>query len=190
MPTIPVNQLSRGQAISLDGNIFMIVSMDHVKPGKGPAYQQTKLKNVASGKIIEKRFRAADQVEAVNIDRQACTYSYRNGDTYVFMNSKTYEEIEVDVGIIKEQRHYLLEGNGVTIMLAEGRVLDVELPGNVELTITECDPGVKHATATNVFKNAKVETGLEVSVPSFINTGDRIKIDTQNGKYVERVAIG
>ena len=189
MPSIPVNQLGRGQAISLDNEIYLIMGMEHVKPGKGPAYQQIKLKGIENGKVIEKRFRAAEQVESIDVDRQACTYSYRNGDTFVFMNAKTYEEIEVHKDIISDQSLYLLEGNGVTIMVAAGRVVSVELPAAVELVISECDPGVKNATATNVFKNAIVETGLQVQVPPFINQGDKVKIETESGKYLERTAI-
>ncbi len=190
MPSIPVNQLSRGQAINLDGDIYLILGMEHVKPGKGPAYQQIKLKGIENGKVIEKRFRAAEQVESIDVDRQACTYSYRNGDTFVFMNAKTYEELEVHKGIIGEQAPYLLEGNDVTIMVAQGRVVSIELPAAVELVVTECDPGVKNATATNVFKNATVETGLQVQVPPFINKGDKVKIETESGKYLERTSIG
>ena len=190
MPNIPVNQLGRGQAIDMDGEIYLIVGMEHVKPGKGPAYQQIKLKGIENGKVIEKRFRTAEQVESIDVDRQACTYSYRNGDTLVFMNAKTYEEIEVHKGIIEDKAQYLLEGNNVTVMLAQGRVVSVELPAVGELVITECDPGVKNATATNVFKNATVETGLQVQVPSFINKGDKVKIDTDSGSYLERTAIG
>ncbi len=187
MPNMPINQVSRGQALMMDGSIMMIVKMEHVKPGKGPAYQQTKLKNIENGKIIEKRYRAADVVEVVDVDRQSCTYSYKNAETFVFMNSKTYEEQEVHESLLGDDQYYLLEGNAVTVMVANGRVLGVELPPMVVLEVTECDPGVKNATATNVFKNSVVETGLNVAVPPFINKGDKIKIDTENGKYVERV---
>jgi len=188
MPNIPINQVSRGQALMLDGEIMIIVSMEHVKPGKGPAYQQIKLRNIESGKIIEKRFRAADSIDVVDVDRQTCAYSYKNGESYVFMNNKTYEELEVHESILGDDKYYLLEGNAVTILVANGRVLGVELSPMVVLEITQCDPGVKNATATNVFKNAVVETGLNVGVPPFINKGDKIKIDTETGKYVERVA--
>ncbi|MBN2711552.1 MAG: elongation factor P [Planctomycetes bacterium] len=190
MPKLPVNQLTRGSAINMDGNIYTIVKMQHVKPGKGPAYQQILLKDIESGKVIDKRFRAADVVESVDVDRQQCTYSYKSGETMVFMNSKTYEETEVHQDLIGSGADYLLEGFEVTILYATGRVVDVELPASVELKITECDPGVKNATATNVFKNAVVETGLNVQVPPFINIGDTVKIDTDGGKYIERTSIG
>ena len=179
MPKLPVNQLSRGSALNLDGSIYSIVSMEHVKPGKGPAYQQIKLKDIESGKVIEKRFRAADTVDAVDVDRQTCTYSYKSADNLVFMNSKTYEELEVHETILGEDASYLLEGVEVVVMVAAGRVVGVEIPQAVELKIVECDPGVKNATATNVFKNAVVETGLTVQVPSFINQGDTVKIETE-----------
>jgi len=189
MPSIPVNQLSRGEAIRMDGEIYAIVNMEHIKPGKGPAYQQIKLKGVETGKVIEKRFRTAETVESIDLDRQACAFSYRNGDTFVFMTTKTYEEIEVHADLVGEQASYLLEGNEVTLLLAEGRVISVDLPASVALRITQCDPGVKNATATNVFKNATVETGLQVQVPPFINQGDTVKIETATGKYLERTSI-
>ena len=187
MPSLPINQISRGQAILYNNEIYMIISMTHVKPGKGPAYQQTKMRNVESGKIIENRFRSEDRVDTVNVDRQGCTYSYRSGDNYVFMNDKTYEEIEVHETILGEDKFYLLEGNKTTVMVADARVLGVELPPAVVLEVTECDPGVKNATATNVFKNGVVETGLNVQIPPFINVGDKVKISTEDGKYLERV---
>lgn len=189
MPNLPINQVNRGQAILFNNEIYLILSKEHVKPGKGPAYQQCKLRNLDSGKIIENRFRSAETVETVDVDRQGCTYSYFSGDNYIFMNDKTYEELEVHESIIAENAGYLLEGISATVLVGQGRILGVELPANVELKITECDPGVKNATATNVFKKAKVETGLVVDVPPFINEGDVVKISTEDGKYIERVSI-
>ncbi len=190
MPSIPINQVNRGQAILIDNTIHIIVQKEHVKPGKGPAYQQTKLRNLETGKIIEKRFRAVENVDTVDIDRQSCTYSYKSGENFVFMNDKTYEETEVHESLIGDDAGYFLEGNPVVLQVAQGRVLGVELPPAVELVITECDPGVRNATATNVFKNAVVETGITVQVPPFINQGDKVKIGTEDGSYIERVATG
>ena len=189
MPSIPINQVSRGQALLDNNEIYIIISMDHVKPGKGPAYQQTKMRNIESGKIIENRFRSEDRVEVVNVDRQSCGFSYRSAENFVFMNDKTYEEIEVHETILGDDKYYLLEGNPATVMVADGRVLGVELPVAVELKVTECDPGLKNATATNVFKSGKVETGLDVQIPPFINVGDVIKISTEDGRYLERTSI-
>ena len=190
MPTVPVNQVSRGQAVLMDGQICVIVSMEHIKPGKGPAYQQIKLKNLETGKVTEKRFRTADQIEAIDVDRQTYIYSYRNADLFVFMNADTYEEMEVHKDIVDELAPFLLEGNQAVLLVAQGRVLSIELPAAVELVVTECEPGVKNATATNVFKNATVETGMIVQVPPFINKGDKLKLETGTGKYLERTAIG
>lgn len=189
MASIPINQVNRGKAILINNEIYIIISMEHVKPGKGPAYQQTKMRNLESGKIIENRFRSEDKVEVIDVDRQGCTYSYRSGENFIFMNDKTYEEVEVHETILGEDKLYLLEGNASTVMVADGRVLGVELPPAVELTVTECDPGVKNATATNVFKNGVVETGLNVQIPPFINVGDTVKISTEDGKYLERTSI-
>lgn len=190
MPSIPINQVSRGQAVQHNNELYIILGMDHVKPGKGPAYQQTKLRNIESGKIIEVRFRSEDRVDIVSVDRQSCTYSYRSADNFIFMNDKTYEEIVVHESIIGDESSYLLEGNTATVMIAEGRVLGVELPASVELVVTECDPGLKNATATNVFKSGVVETGRTVQIPPFINVGDKVKISTEDGRYLERVSIG
>lgn len=191
MPSIPINQMNRGQALRwTDGEIYAIISMDHVKPGKGPAYQQTKMRNVQTGKIIENRYRSEDRVELIDVDRQGCSFSYQSGDNYVFLNDKTYEEVEVPATVLGEGKYYLLDGVSATVMLAEGRVLGLELPASVVMTVTECDPGVKNATATNVFKNGVVETGMAVQIPPFINVGDKVKINTADGAYLERVAIG
>lgn len=189
MPSLPINQVSRGQALIWNNEICIIISMEHVKPGKGPAYQQTKMRNIESGKILENRFRSEDRVEVVNVDRQGCTFSYKSADNFVFMNDKTYEEIEVHESILGDDKGYLLEGNQATVMVADGRVLGVELPPTVELTVTECDPGVKNATATNVFKSGVVETGITVQIPPFINVGDVIKVSTEDSKYLERCSI-
>lgn len=189
MASIPINQISRGQAILINNEIYIIISMDHVKPGKGPAYQQTKMRNIATGKIIENRFRSEDRVDTINVDRQSCTFSYRSGDNFVFMNDKTYDEVEVHETILGDDRMYLLEGNPATVMVAEGRVLGVELPPAVELTVSECDPGIKNATATNVYKSGVLETGLSVQIPPFINIGDKVKVSTEDGSYLERTAI-
>lgn len=190
MPKLPVNQLSRGSAINLDGEVYVIVGMDHVKPGKGPAYQQIKLKGLENGKVIEKRYRTADTVDTVELDRQICTFSYRSGDMFIFMNKKTYEEQEVHRDVIGDQERYLLENNEVTLMIAQGKIVSVELPDSVSLKVIECEPGVKHATATNVYKGAKLETGVEAQVPPFISVGDVVKIEVATGKYLERTSIG
>ncbi len=190
MPSIPINQVGRGQAFRYNNELYIIIGMEHVKPGKGPAYQQTKMKNIESGKIIEIRFRSEDKLDVINVDRQSCTFSYRSADNFVFMNDKTYEEIEVHETIIGDDQSYLLEGAPATVMLAEGRVLAVELPASVELVVTECEPGLKNATATNVFKSGIVETGRSVLIPPFINVGDKVKICTEDGRYLERVSIG
>jgi elongation factor P len=187
MPTVGVNQLSRGNAINFQNEIYIIAEMEHVKPGKGPAYVQAKLKNAVTGRILDNRFRAAETVEQVDMNRADATFSYVNGDRYVFMDSKTYEEIELTADAVGEAKNYLVEGNSVTLCMVGNRVLSLELPKTVVLEIVETEPGIKNATATNVGKPATTNTGLIVTVPPFINQGDKIKVDTETGEYIERV---
>lgn len=190
MVLIPTNQIEVQDALRMEDGIFIILAKEHVKPGKGPAYMQVKLKNVETGRVIERRLRTADQVDRIEVERHPCIFSYREGETYIFLHAKTFELYEVPAEMLGNDTQYLVENQEVTIIAVEDQVLGVELPASVVLTVTECDPGVKHATATHVFKHAVVETGISVAVPSFINPGDRIKIDTVTGKYIERASIG
>ncbi|MBN1256691.1 MAG: elongation factor P [Planctomycetes bacterium] len=186
MPSIGVNQVSRGTAINWNGEIYICVGMEHIKPGKGPAYVQMKLKNAITGRIIDNRFRSQDTVDQVDVDRGDYTFSYVSGDKYVFMHTKTYEEVEISDEAIGDRKDYLVEGNTVTLCTVHGSVLSIELPKTVVLEVIETEPGIKNASATNVGKPATTNTGLIVTVPPFINQGDRIKVDTENGTYMER----
>jgi elongation factor P len=186
MANVGINQISRGNAIEWNNEIFICVGMDHVKPGKGPAYIQMKLKNAVTGRVIENRFRSADNVEKVDVDKVDATFSYVSGDRYVFMDSETYEEIEVPAETIEDTKDFLIEGNPITICMSKGQILSMELPKTIIFEVKETEPGIKNASATNVGKPATTETGLVVTVPPFINVGDKIKVDTENGQYLER----
>lgn len=186
MVKMGVNQLNRGNAIDYEGEPHIVVEMDHVKPGKGPAYVQMKLRNVSTGRIVDQRFRSADTVEQVEMDRSSYTFSYINGDRYVFMHQETYEEVEVPEEFVGEAKDYLVEGNAVTLCCSKGQVLSLELPKTVILEVVQTEPGIKNASATNVGKPATTNTGLVVTVPPFINEGDKLKVDTDTGEYLER----
>lgn len=187
MANVGINQIKRGDAIEFKGGIYLCTDYEHVKPGKGPAYVQMKLKDVQTGRVIDNRFRSADSIDKVDYDRRDCTFSYRNGDSFVFMNGATYEEVEVHADVIGEDELYLVEGDTVVLCMVKDRVLSYELPKSINVEVIETEPGIKNASATNVGKPAKVSTGLIVSVPPFINQGERIKVSTEDGTYVERV---
>lgn len=177
-----------GMCIDLDGQYYFIVEFLHVKPGKGAAFVRTKLKNVTTGRILEKTFNSGVRVDEVRIERRSFQYLYRNDMGYNFMNTETFEQIPIPEEQI-EGVHFLKEGDVVEVQIhaESGTILTAEMPTHVILEITYTEPGIKGDTATNTLKPATVETGAEVRVPLFINAGEKIKIDTRNGSYVERV---
>ena len=188
MPSLPTSQLKRGQAIEHEGEIYVISTMDWVKPGKGPAYVQMKLKHLKSGKLIDKRFRSAETVETINVDRRRVQYSYDQGSDVVFMDPENYDQIEIPAAMIGDDKLFIGYGAEVELQMVAGQVLGVIMPPTVILEVVETEPGLKKAAATDVTKPAKTDTGLTVNVPVFINQGDKIKVDTTTGKYLERVS--
>ena len=177
-----------GMCIDLDGQYYFIVEFLHVKPGKGAAFVRTKLKNVTTGRILEKTFNSGVKVDEVRIERRPFQYLYRDDMGYNFMNTETYEQIPIPEEQIEGVR-FLKEGDVVEVQIhAEtGTILTAEMPPHVVLEVTYTEPGIKGDTATNTLKPATVETGAEVRVPLFINIGEKVKIDTRDGSYVERV---
>ncbi len=177
-----------GMCIDLDGQYYFIVEFLHVKPGKGAAFVRTKLKNVTTGRILEKTFNSGVKVDEVRIERRPFQYLYRDDMGYNFMNTETYEQIPIPEEQIDGVR-FLKEGDVVEVQIhAEtGTILTAEMPPHVVLEVTYTEPGIKGDTATNTLKPATVETGAEVRVPLFINIGEKVKIDTRDGSYVERV---
>lgn len=187
--TIKASELRRGQALIYDGKLQVIIGTDHVKPGKGPAYVQAKMKAIDSGTIKVNRFNTADKIEAVNIDRRPMQFLYENSGQglgpWVFMDNETYDQLEVGSDVIeKDQSQWLKDGLDVLILIYDGRSLGIELPASVELAITETIDQPKAATATNQLKEATVETGARVRVPPFIEIGQVIKINTESGEYL------
>ncbi|MBU1702508.1 MAG: elongation factor P [Candidatus Eisenbacteria bacterium] len=176
-----------GMMVKIDGDICKIVDFQHVKPGKGGAFVRTKLKRVVSGAVIDRTFRAGEKVEEVRVERHKMQYTYRDGSHFHLMNLETYEEVVMDEAAIGDDAKYLKEGTELDLMMSDDGPLGMELPTFVVLEVTETDPGFRGDTASGGGKPATMETGLVVQVPLFIEVGERLKIDTRSGEYVERV---
>jgi elongation factor P len=183
---ISSNDFRTGVSIELDGSVWRVVEFLHVKPGKGSAFVRTKLKNVQSGNVVEKTFRAGETVPQATLEKKTMQHTYRDGDDLVFMDMETYEEVRMVSDQIGDRVKYLKEEMEVNVVSWNGQILEVELPNTVVLEITQTDPGVKGDTATGGTKPAIVETGAQVMVPLFIAQGERIKIDTRNDSYMGR----
>ncbi len=183
---ISSNDFRTGTSIELDGSVWRVVEFLHVKPGKGAAFVRTKLKNVQSGSVVERTFRAGETVPQAILEKSVMQHTYRDGEQYVFMDMETYDEAQLSEEQIGPQVKYLKEEMEVTVLRWNGQVLEVDLPNSVTLEVIETDPGVKGDTATGGTKPAKVETGAQVMVPLFISIGEKIKIDTRNDSYLGR----
>jgi elongation factor P len=183
---ISSNDFRTGTSIEMDGSVWKVVEFLHVKPGKGSAFVRTKLKNVKTGSVVEKTFRAGETVPSANIEKVAMQHTYKDGDQYVFMDMQTFEELSIAPAQLGDKARFIKEEMEVSVLLWDGAVLDVELPTSVILEIIETDPGVKGDTATGGSKPAIVETGAQVMVPLFIALGERIKVDTRDGSYLGR----
>ncbi len=183
---ISSNDFRPGVTIELDGAVWRVVEFLHVKPGKGSAFVRTKLKNVQSGSVVERTFRAGETVPQATLEKRTMQHTYKDADQFVFMDMETYEESRLNESQIGDRVKYLSEGMEVNVISWGEQVMDVELPNSVVLEVTETDPGVKGDTATGGSKPAIVSTGAQVMVPLFVNIGDRIKIDTRNDTYLGR----
>lgn len=183
---ISSNDFRPGVSIVLDGSVWRVVEFLHVKPGKGAAFVRTKLKNVQSGSVVERTFRAGETVPQANLEKSTMQHTYKEGEEYVFMDMETYEEGRLSAAQIGERVKYLKEGMEANVIRWGEQVLEVELPNSVVLEVTQTDPGVKGDTATGGSKPATLETGAVVMVPLFISQGERIRIDTRDDKYLGR----
>ena len=183
---VSVNGFRTGLTIEVDGSIWQVIEFQHVKPGKGAAFVRSKLRNLRTGGIQEKTFRAGEKVSKAHISNRRMTYSYAMGDNHVFMDNETYEQLELPAKQIERELKFLKENMEVFVISYEGETLGVELPNTVELVVTETEPGIKGDTASNVTKPATLETGLVVNVPIFINEGETLVINTADGSYVSR----
>ncbi len=176
-----------GMVIEFNKDLYSVMYVNHVTPGNWRGMVQTKLKNLKTGSNLENRFRPEDKVEKANLDEKEMEYIYKDGEHYVFMDTETYEQLMLGEDVIGEEMYYIVPNAKVKIVFYEGKPVSVELPLTVELDVVETEPNLKTATITNTTKTARLETGLVVQVPPFVETGARIKVDTAEGKYVERV---
>ncbi|WP_310963286.1 elongation factor P [Nocardioides terrisoli] len=181
------NDLKNGMVLNIDGQLWSVVEFQHVKPGKGPAFVRTKLRNVESGKNVDRTFNAGTKVETANVDKRTMQYLYNDGTSYVFMDTSTYDQLEIAPEIVGNAANFMLENQEAIVATNEGRVLFVELPASVELQITFTEPGLAGDSATGRTKPATLETGHEIQVPLFINQGERVKVDTRDSSYLGRV---
>lgn len=184
---ISTNDFHTGLTIELDGDIYMVIDFQHVKPGKGAAFVRSKLKNLRSGSTTERTFRAGEKVPRALVERKEMEYLYASGEEYIFMDTESYEQISLSRETLGDNLKYLKENMQLNILLFKGEILGLELPNSVELKVVETEPGFKGDTAAGGSKPAKLETGLVVQVPFFINEGDVLRIDTRTGAYLERV---
>ena len=182
------NDLKNGLVLNLEGQLWSVVEFQHVKPGKGPAFVRTKLKNVLSNKTVDKTFNAGTKVDTATVDRREMTYLYQDGTQFVFMDGDTYEQIHIDGDVVGDASRFLLENQNAVVATHEGAPLFVELPASVELTVQYTEPGLQGDRSTGGTKPATLETGHAINVPLFIVTGEKIKVDTRDSSYLGRVS--
>jgi elongation factor P len=176
-----------GMTIEIDANVYQIVEFQHVKPGKGAAFVRTKLKDIKNGGVVERTFRPTEKFPQAHIDRKDMQYLYADGDLFNFMDTESYEQVALNKDLVGDALKFVKENEMVKVCSHNGNVFSIEPPLFVELEISDTEPGFKGDTATGASKPATVETGAQVSVPLFVNTGDKIKIDTRTGEYLSRV---
>ena len=181
------NDLKNGLVLNLDGQLWTVVEFQHVKPGKGGAFVRTKLKNVLSGKVVDKTFNAGVKVETANVDKRDMQYLYRDGDDWVFMDTSTYDQVTIPNAVVSDNSRWMLENQECIVAMHEGNALYIELPAAVELTITYTEPGLQGDRSTGGTKPATLETGAEIQVPLFVEADTRVKVDTRDGSYLGRV---
>jgi elongation factor P len=188
--TFETSDFRKGLKIIHNNQPYVIVDFQHVKPGKGNQFTRTKIKNLSTGSVLEVTYRSGEKVEDAEVDDRTMSFLYADGSTYHFMDQKTYDQVEITEEALGSMKDFLLPEMSVDLLFWKGRPISIQLPQHVELEITYCEPGVRGDTATNVTKPATVETGATINVPLFINIGDKVKVDTTEGKYIERTSIG
>ena len=187
-PVASTNDLKNGLVLNLEGQLWTVVEFQHVKPGKGPAFVRTKLKNVMSGKVVDKTFNAGVKVETANVDKRNMQYLYNDGTDFIFMDGDTYDQIAVSPEVVGDAAKYMLENQDAIVARHDGTVLFIELPASVVLEITYTEPGLQGDRSTGGTKPATLETGAEIAVPLFLETGTKVKVDTRDGSYLGRVS--
>lgn len=184
---VSAGDFRKGVTIEMENKVYVIVEFQHVKPGKGAAFVRAKLKNVITGQVVEQTFNPADKYENAHIERKEMQYSYKDGDLYYFMDLESYEMMPLNYEVVAEAMKYIKEEMSVSVQIYKGNAFSVEPPNFVELIITETEPGVQGDTSKAGNKPAKLETGVSINVPLFVNQGEKIRVDTRNGAYMERV---
>ena len=185
--SVSTNDLKNGMTLDLEGTLFQVIEFQHVKPGKGGAFVRTKLRNVRSGAVVEKTFNAGVKVGLAIVERKDMQYLYGDGADFVFMDLETYEQVHVPSEVMGDAASYLTEGGSAQVALHEGVPIALDLPASMVLAVKQTDPGAKGDTRTGASKPATLETGLVVQVPLFVEEGEKIKVDTRSGEYIERV---
>jgi elongation factor P len=180
------NDLKNGMTLNIDGQLWTVVEFQHVKPGKGGAFVRSKLKNVLSGKVVDRTFNAGVKVDVANVDKREMQYLYREGDDFVFMDTQDYDQPHIPRDTVGDAADYLLEEQTAVVAFNDGVPLYVELPASVELTVSQTDPGVQGDRSTGGTKPATLQTGAQIQVPLFITTGEKVKVDTRTGDYLGR----
>ena len=180
------NELKHGMAVKLDDGLYMITAAEHVKPGKGPAYVQCKLKSIANGNVTDKRFRAQEDVDRVNLDRREMQYLFEDGTGYVFMDNETFDQISMGRELLGDSMQYVKPNTDIVVLFHEERPVSVELPKTVDLEVTHTAPQPKGATATNQLKEAELETGLKTRVPPFVENGQVVRVSTDDASYISK----
>jgi elongation factor P len=186
MAAVSTNDLKNGMTLDLPEGLFGVVEFQHVKPGKGGAFVRTKLKNVRTGAVLERTYRADEKLSQAVIDKREMQYLYGEGDQFVFMDNETYDQLQVPPTALGDAANYLKEGDTAVLQMYDEEIVGVDLPAAVELTVATTEPGVQGDRVSGARKPATLETGLTVQVPLFVNTGDRVKVDTRSGEYITR----
>ena len=180
------NDLKNGMTLDIDGQLWTVIEFQHVKPGKGPAFVRTKMRQVLSGKVVEKTFNAGVKVEIATLEKRDMTFLYRDGDDFMFMDAKNFDQISIPESVVGESVNYMLENCEAIVAINEGNPLYIELPASVELTITYTEPGLQGDRSSGGTKPATVETGITIQVPLFIKQDEKVLVDTRNGSYLGR----
>lgn len=183
---VSTNDLRTGLTIEVDGEVYSVVDFQHVKPGKGSAFVRTKLKNIRTGSVVERTFRAGEKVNRAHMERKEMQYLYSEGDSFIFMDNETYDQLSLSSEQLGDNAKYLKENMNIHVLIYNGELMGIDLPNSVELKVVSAEPGVRGDTATGATKAATLETGLVIQVPLFVEEGDVVKVDTRTGEYLER----
>ncbi|MGI8793251.1 MAG: elongation factor P [Acidimicrobiales bacterium] len=187
MPTVSTNDLKNGMGLDLPEGLFTVVEFQHVKPGKGGAFVRTKVKNVRTGAVLDRTYRADEKLQQAIIDKREMQYLYRDSDAYVFMDNETYDQTNVQAETLGDATKFLSEGDSAVLQVYDDEIVGVDLPAAVELEVTETEPGIQGDRVSGAKKPATLETGHVIQVPLFVNQGDKVKVDTRSGDYITRV---